>query len=130
MTETPELRDVSVLVIDDDHDIREALVDILEDAGFSVATARHGAEALQLLKSAVRPSLILLDLNMPVMNGHEFRAAQQAIPALARIPTIVMSAADRLQEQAASMDVSEVLAKPVKLADLMALALRYAGGGA
>jgi CheY-like chemotaxis protein len=115
---------VSVLLVDDDLSIREVLVEILEDQGFSVATASNGAEALTLL-GGIRPDLILLDLNMPVMNGSEFRKAQRSDPSLREIPTVVMSAVDRMPDQIADLAVSETLAKPVPLHDLLAVVERH-----
>ena len=104
--------------------IRELLADILEEQGFSVATARNGAEALALL-GGIRPDLILLGLNMPIMNGREFRKAQRSDPSLWNIPTVVMSAVDRMPDHIADLAVSETLAKPVPLHDLLALVERH-----
>lgn len=115
---------VSVLVVDDDLMIREVLVEILEDRGFSVATACNGAEALALL-GRLRPDLILLDINMPIMNGPEFRKAQRTDPSLEQIPTVVMSAVDRMPEYLADLGVGEALAKPVTLQDLLTVVERY-----
>jgi CheY-like chemotaxis protein len=82
----------SVLVVDDDKDIRDLLSDALAAEGYVVASARHGAEALERLR-AFRPDLILLDLMMPVMDGLAFIAAKKDDPALADIPVIAMTAA-------------------------------------
>lgn len=109
---------VSVMVIDDDVDIREILSEILADAGYSVVTAANGAEAIAMLKT-VTPSLILLDLNMPVMDGVEFRQRQRQDPATARIPTVVMSAVHQMQDRIAGLGVDDALAKPVDLARLL-----------
>ncbi|MEO7092000.1 MAG: response regulator, partial [Polyangiales bacterium] len=69
----------SVLVIEDDVDIREALMGILRDEGYLADGAGNGLEGLDHLRAqgGVRPGLILLDLMMPVMNGWQFRAEQQ-----------------------------------------------------
>lgn len=121
-------REINVLVVEDDEDIRDVLVEVLEDEHYTVRAARNGAEALDALRSA-RPALILLDLTMPVMNGEEFRTRQLADPALASIPTVVMTAADRIQERTASMGVVGALPKPIKLEDLLAAVARYAKRG-
>jgi CheY-like chemotaxis protein len=115
---------VSVLVIDDDLDIRETLAEILRDEGYSVVTAIHGAHALELLTS-IRPAVILLDLNMPVMNGKQFREAQRRDPSLVRIPTVVMTAVDRIKDLTADLSVEEALPKPIKLPDLLSIMRRY-----
>lgn len=119
------IRPPSVLVIDDDEDNREVLGEVLGEAGYSVVCARDGAEALQLL-GELRPDVILLDLHMPIMDGLEFRAAQRRDPSLARIPTVVMSAADRLKDRLAELAPAEMLRKPVKLAHLLSIVKRYA----
>lgn len=69
------------------------LTDVLEGENYCVVPAEHGAAALAYLQaSAQLPALILLDLDMPVMNGWDFRQAQRRDPRLARIPVIVCSA--------------------------------------
>ena len=95
-----------VLVVEDHADLRDMLTVLLEGEGFSVATATNGAEALQRLE-ARRPSVILLDLMMPVMSGDEFRTRQLADPRYSDVPVICMTAdhdgrarADRLHAQA------------------------------
>ena len=82
-----------VMVVDDDASIREMVVEVLAMEGFAVVGARNGEEALRRLRQGeLRPSLILLDLMMPVMDGWQFRAEQLQDPALARIPVVVTSA--------------------------------------
>ena len=83
----------TVLVVEDDLDIRQALMEILDEHGFAALGARDGAEALDLLSRATElPCLILLDLMMPVMDGASFREAQRKDPRLASIPVVVLSA--------------------------------------
>ena len=86
---------ISVLLVDDDRDIREALCEILELEGHKVSTAENGLAAINYLKKCSpdeRPCIIILDLAMPVMNGAEFRARQLQIPYLVHIPVVAMSA--------------------------------------
>ncbi len=122
------MRDVAVLIVDDDLDIREVMTEILADSGYTSASAADGREALALL-AEIRPRLILLDLNMPVMNGRQFRAAQRADPELGRIPTVIMTAVDRLTVQVADLGADGALPKPVRLQELLSLVARYCGGG-
>ncbi|PLS79555.1 MAG: response regulator, partial [Chloroflexi bacterium] len=83
----------TILVVDDDSGIREALTDILEDEGYAVRSACDGQAALDLLRQqAEPPALVLLDLMMPRMNGWQFRSEQRRDPALANIPVVVISA--------------------------------------
>ena len=108
-----------VLVVDDDADIRETVRLILADEGYEVDDAADGSAALAQLRSGARPDVILLDLMMPVMNGWQFREAQQADPLLAAIPIIVISADARLRDQATQFG-GRFLAKPVDIESLLA----------
>jgi CheY-like chemotaxis protein len=82
----------SLLLVDDDEDLRTVLQQLLSDEGFHVHTARDGLEALTVLREIEPPGLILLDLMMPVMNGWRFREEQTRDRRLAGIPVIAMSA--------------------------------------
>jgi CheY-like chemotaxis protein len=74
-----------VLVVDDDDQIADVVREVLRDAGYSVATVRHGAAALELV-SHITPDLILLDLSMPIMDGWSFVTQYRRIaPAATRI---------------------------------------------
>src|SRR5437762_11749160 len=89
----------TVLAVEDDFDLRDALVPILEYEGHRVVSAANGQEALERLQTMPPPSLILLDLMMPVMDGEEFRARQLRDPTLASIPVVVVSAHARSEER-------------------------------
>ncbi|MBZ4419094.1 response regulator [Myxococcus sp. RHSTA-1-4] len=82
----------AVLVVEDDEDIRAAIAEILEGEGYEVAIAANGGEALDELEHLRRPCLILLDLMMPVMNGHEFLARIQDMPRMRGVPVLVLTA--------------------------------------
>jgi CheY-like chemotaxis protein len=84
----------TVLVVEDDPDLREMMEQMLHLEGFATLTAPNGQAALDLLHSGAAVKVILLDLMMPVMDGWEFRRRQRADPRLARIPVVVMSALD------------------------------------
>ena len=102
-----------VMVIDDDEDWRELVVQFLSDAGFDAVGARHGREALARI-SARTPDLIVLDLEMPVMSGWEFRREQLRDPKLARVPVLVASSADP-----DGLPADGYLPKPYDAADLL-----------
>jgi CheY-like chemotaxis protein len=106
-----------ILVVDDDPDIREGLQDLLEDEGFVVTVAAHGREALAIVRGGQLPSLILLDLMMPVMNGQEFKAALREDPLARELPVIAMTAGD---PRTAPGDVACVIRKPLRLSELLA----------
>lgn len=103
----------TIMIVDDDPDIRETLSLLLEAEGHDVACAANGKEALEKLREGVRPCLILLDLMMPVMDGFQFRAEQQRDAALAPIPVVAITAAGATS--ASRIQVEEVLPKPFGL---------------
>ena len=112
-----------ILVVDDDHAIREALSELLEDEGYQVACATNGQQALDLLARMAVPCVILLDLMMPVMDGFEFMGRKTADPALANIPVVVITAAGavRLEDLGGAIGALSplVLPKPVRADTLM-----------
>lgn len=111
-----------VLVVEDDVDIREALMDSLSDHGWEAIGAANGAAALQYLASAdALPCLVLLDLMMPIMDGHGFREAQLRDARLAHIPVVVLTAFRDAQERAQNLKAAAFLTKPTKVEDVMAV---------
>jgi CheY-like chemotaxis protein len=110
-----------VLVVDDERDIRELVQDILQFEGYSVVTASNGREALEHLRRAALPGLILLDLMMPIMNGWEFRAEQLEDPQLRSIPVVVLTGNRYAPERARELNVSSYITKPIHLDQLLAL---------
>ncbi|HET6148144.1 MAG TPA: response regulator [Polyangia bacterium] len=87
----------TLLIVDDDRDIREVLGEMLTDEGFNIEAAWNGAEALKRLHEGFRPNLIILDLMMPVMDGLAFREHLKLSPDLASIPVIGVTAASSAQ---------------------------------
>ena len=121
--------DARVLVVDDDELIRDTLATALSDEGYSVRVAGDGRAALQTLDEWL-PDLILLDLMMPVMDGHAFRDAQRRLNEAAHIPVIVLSAGHNLQARVASLGAAAVFAKPFDLATLLdAVEMTVSKGG-
>ena len=86
-------RSGSILIVDDDSDVRAALSELLEAEGFSVEGVPDGREALVRLRTEkVHPAVILLDLMMPGMDGWDFRTEQMRDPELAAVPVVIVSA--------------------------------------
>ncbi|MDD4975167.1 MAG: response regulator [Bacteriovorax sp.] len=111
--------DQYILLVEDDLDISEAIQSILEEEKYKVKCTFNGKEALDYLTTAEKtPSLILLDIMMPQMNGYEFREAQLQDPRIANIPTIILSAAGKY-ENIEKLNFKECLKKPLDLETLI-----------
>jgi CheY-like chemotaxis protein len=112
-----------ILVVDDDTDVREALGEVLAEEGFAPKLFDSGRAALDFLHDGGDPSLILLDMMMPEMNGWQFREEQLKDARLRDIPVVVITAS-RVQTDA--IQAREVLFKPVALGELVDVVHRYA----
>lgn len=114
----------SVLVVDDDPDVREGLQLFLEREGYAVSTAEDGQEALEMLARS-RPGLILLDLMMPVMSGFDFLQARAQREELAAIPVVVISAWGWVA--ADLQGVAAVISKPFRPSELIRVVRSHRG---
>ena len=109
-----------MLVVEDDREQRETLCAMLDFEGFDHAEAANGKEAFDYLENSPAPCIVLLDLEMPVMNGWDFRAKQLASERLRRIPVVVVTANDQgLNDRFPG--VAGFLWKPLKFEKLTAL---------
>jgi CheY-like chemotaxis protein len=115
----------TVLIVDDDADIRELLKIILETEGYSVNVAADGLDALQQLQAGMHPVLILLDLMMPRMDGEQFVKKMRSTLA-SRTPVVIMSGHVAAQTKAHELDADCCLMKPVECAELLATVKRFA----
>jgi CheY-like chemotaxis protein len=111
----------TILVVEDDPDLRQLTTEFLREAGYFVESAVDGVDALEKLRSTGAISLVVLDLNMPRMNGFEFRERQQADPTLAAIPVIAVTAYGQLAEQIARLGPVACLKKPFDPDELIAM---------
>ncbi len=110
----------SVLVVDDDPDIRDFIVDLLELNGYLVDTAEHGGVALEKVRQA-RPDLLLLDMMMPIMDGWAFLHECRRDHVCRCVPVVIVSAAATLTEQSAEgLGVKGLIHKPFELDELLA----------
>jgi CheY-like chemotaxis protein len=112
-----------VLVVEDNTDIREAMTEILQMEGHGVVTAANGQEALEALTLLGRaPCLVLLDLSMPVMDGHEFLAHLGKEGKLSGLRILIVTA-DR--DAALPPGTLGILRKPVEFDDLLKMVTEH-----
>jgi CheY-like chemotaxis protein len=118
-----QLNACHILVVDDDQPIRETIAELLRDQGYDVSVAANGQQALQICRLRPNPALILLDLQMPVMDGVEFSRLKGEDPKLARVPVCVMTA---FRDSATiPRGTAVVLRKPLGSTDLLSIAKRF-----
>jgi CheY-like chemotaxis protein len=110
----------SVLLVEDDKDIRDAVSAVLEAEGYTVLTAGDGQEALAILERG-QPCVVLLDLMMPVMNGWDFMDEVKRRRRLDDLPVVVVSAYSERQAEG----VTRVLKKPLDVSQLLAAVADY-----
>ena len=111
-----------VLVVEDDEDIRDSLMDFLEDHGYAPRGATDGRDALALLAAAdLPPSIVILDLMMPILDGRAFLEAHRRDPALARFPVIVVSAYQDIPPSIKEFAIAGHLRKPLDLDALLVM---------
>lgn len=115
----------TLLVVDDEVGITEALRELLSEEGFHVLTARNGREGLERIAEK-RPDLILLDYMMPVMDGREMLQALEGEAALRHIPVLLMSAMPRASLPA-DCKPTHFLRKPFNLDQLLVHVRRLLG---
>ena len=120
-----------ILIVEDDVDIREALQGLLEMNGFQVLMASNGRQALEFLQGSPRPVLILLDMAMPVMDGHRVLTFRKETDGYQEVPVVIISAGmsamtprDRAL-YAASYNVAAFLRKPTDPHQLLDIVERH-----
>lgn len=104
----------TVLLVEDDPDIREMVLTLLTLAGFVAVAAADGFQALSYLSAHALPAVILLDWRMPRCDGPQFRALQLEDPRLRSIPVILFSSEERCPEKAAALGAAGWLPKPAR----------------
>lgn len=114
----------TILVVDDDLDLRDTVCTALADEGYDTAAASNGTDALERLRAGETPDLIILDLMMPGMDGWAFREEQKRDPRLSPIPVLVISASRRLDEPALD---ARYLRKPMDLDALLSVVSEMIG---
>jgi CheY-like chemotaxis protein len=123
----------TVMIVEDDRDVRETIAEILQDNDYVAVGAANGAEALAELRGSTevdRPGLILLDMMMPIMDGWELREALTADESLRDIPVVVLTAHASAPDVAARLNAAGYLRKPVSLRTLLDTVARFCGEAA
>ncbi len=115
----------SILVVEDDEDIRTAMIDMLETEGYHAQAATNGLEALDLLHKIPKPCLVLLDMMMPIMNGREFLDKVMVDSVLAPIPVLIVSAVADKTNTKGSVGF---LKKPVDIDVVLKMVDKYCHG--
>ena len=110
-----------LLIVEDDDGARAALGDILDYEGYPVALCSNGKEALDYLRSRPLPALIILDLQMPVMNGWQFCRERLKYAAIASVPIVVITAF----QSPGVLDVDAVIHKPIDIERLLSTVRHY-----
>jgi CheY-like chemotaxis protein len=115
-----------ILIIDDHESLNLLLTTFLQDIGYTTRTAANGQEALAVLhQNAELPSMILLDVAMPVMTGWEFLHAVRSDTRLGTIPIAVMTALGQFKDETVSSSVVAYIHKPLDLTMLEQMVQTY-----
>jgi CheY-like chemotaxis protein len=112
------------LVVEDDRQMLRFVTETLAHGGVRVVTAENGLQALEQLRRH-RPCLILLDLALPLLDGHGFVNAAQNDPELALAPVVCLSGLPDAPRRAEELGAVECLRKPVDADAILAVVLRH-----
>jgi len=115
-----------ILVVDDDPDVREAIVDTLRDEGYQVVQTAGGREALAYLRSHPPPSVIFLDWNMAPMNAPQFMEEFCKEPSLSGVPVVLVTADVHASQKATTGRYDGFITKPINLETLFSTVARFA----
>lgn len=114
-----------ILVVEDDPDIRETVLEALEDNGFSATGAADGMDAVATLRAGDHKfDVVLTDLSMPRMDGQQLREVMKKTPAWAKIPVIVLSSEINVRARAMALGAAGYLRKPFRLTELFNVLVR------
>lgn len=127
-----ETRAYTVMVVDDNDDVRRLVKKVLESAGHNVIEAVDGASALKMAENVV-PDLIFMDIRLPgAINGLETVSQMREDPRLRRVPVVALSASvtEKDQHQAISVGCSGFVCKPIDISTLPGLVEKFIARGA
>jgi CheY-like chemotaxis protein len=114
-----------ILIVDDDHDVREAVADTLIEEGYEAVALADVPAALAYLRQQPLPGLVLLDWNMTPMNGLHFMAEIAKEPAWSGLPVVLLTADAKAPDKAQAAAFAGYLKKPVRLPELFRFAAQY-----
>ena len=114
----------SVLIVEDEPELQDVLRVTFESDGYNVAVVSNGRDALKHLRSTPTTCLIVLDLFLPVLSGHRFRAVQLRDRSLAWIPVVVVSGGVEAAREARELGARAFVRKPVDVDELRAAVRR------
>jgi CheY-like chemotaxis protein len=109
-----------VLIVDDEEGFRDGVADLLGMEGYEVAIARDAVDAVRVLPE-FRPEVILLDLRMPHLDGEGFLRGMSGLPASKRVPVVLISAKEDLEQIATRTGAAGFLNKPFEAPQLLSL---------
>jgi chemosensory pili system protein ChpA (sensor histidine kinase/response regulator) len=120
-SEAPASRALSVLVVDDSPSVRRVLTNLIRNAGWTVRTACDGLEALNLLAEEPAPDVVLLDVDMPRMDGFEFLAAVKSQETHREVPVVMLTSRSdsKSREKARNLGADGYVVKPYSDKDLL-----------
>lgn len=119
-------RALSILTVDDSVSVRRVLAKLVESVGWKATPAKDGLEALELLQRGYRPDLILLDVEMPRMDGYELLGAVRALPQFANLPVVMLTSrsGEKHRRKAFELGATDYLVKPYQDETLVAVVRR------
>jgi CheY-like chemotaxis protein len=108
-----------ILLVEDDEGLRETIADLLREEGYDVAMFASGYDALEHLRTAPLPRVILLDLMLAGMDGFEFRRLQLAEERIAHVPVVLLSGTSDLSALSTVLHAAAFLRKPFDVQALL-----------
>ena len=114
-----------ILVVEDDSTLRNAMGDLLGEEGMSATRAENGQVGLDLLRAGARPCLVLLDLQMPLVDGLTFRRRQLEDPRIAGIPVVVMTGQPGQAQEAKRLGIALTMSKPIAPSRVVGVVEQY-----
>ena len=117
--------DHNILVVEDDSTLRNAMSDLLGEEGMSATRAENGQVGLDMLRAGARPCLVLLDLQMPLVDGLTFRRRQLEDPRIAGIPVVVMTGQSGKAQEAKRLGVALTMSKPIAPSRVVGVVEQY-----